>query len=471
MRHGVRNALMTTWKRPGTGESVMNLAALRYDAHWPTQTVQTMVMALDMQGYHAMADRYMEVFRKYQGESTPTMTGVGKHTGYLAAPAMPKGTWGIGGKGGWFIGHGAILWAASAHALLTMDPDFIERWTDPIVKACEFTRDARACTAHEGVKGVMPPGIGTDWEGAGECESFQRTWNDGWMYKGLATAVRLLEKVGHARAAEFRAEADAYRETFQRELRERAATYPAWRAADGKEYNMVPPGLSDHGDYELRWEIYLDCGPLFLVFAGLLDADDPLMEGTRRWFREGPPVSAYPVTDDSYFHMPSLYHEMGTGECEFSWNVFHSLELGDRQHYLEAMYSLAAGSVSRQTFGSAEERGGMRALNLTLQPYTIRLAAIEERGNELHLCRMLPLAWLNTGEETVFNEMPTEFGPVTLKLKLAVNSQRLDVTFTSRFREPPERVLLHVPPLDTLTGVTVNDRPVEWDPDTRTVPL
>lgn len=471
VRHGLRNALMTTWKRPGTGEAVMNLAALRYDAHWPTQTVQTMIMVLDMLGHHDLADRYMEVFRRHQGTATPTMTGMGRHPGYLAAPVMPPGSWGIGGKGSWFLGHGAIQWAAAKHALLTMDKDFIDRWTEPVVKACEFTRDARACRDHEGVKGIMPPGIGTDWEGAGECAPFQRTWNDGWMYKGLATAARFLASIGHPRAGEFGSEARDYRQTFQRELRARAATYPSWQASDGKTYHMVPPGMSKHGDYELRWEIYLDCGPLFLVFAELLDAEDPLMEGTRRWFREGPPVSAYPITEDSYHHMPALIHEMGTGECEFSWNAFHSLELGDRRHYLEAMYSLAAGSVSRQTFGACEERGGMRGLNLTLQVYTVRLAVIEERGEELHLCRMLPLAWLHAGDTTAFEDMPTEFGPVTLRLTLADQGQRLEVLFEPRFRRPPARVVLHVPPLDTLTKVTVNGNSVDWESSSRRVLL
>ena len=39
-----------------------------------------------------------------------------------------------------------------------------------------------------------------------------------------------------------------------------------------------------------------------------------------------------------------------TDEPCYSWNVFHAHRLGDRAKYLEGMYSVLAGGVSKQTF-------------------------------------------------------------------------------------------------------------------------
>lgn len=462
VRFGARNAMLCTWRHPRTGDEVLNLACLRYQAGWPAQSVQVSYMTWDLFGYHELADRYLEVYRRYQGgDFVPPADGLKPHPGYLYPPKMPKGDWSIG-TDGWFHHHGAIMWAAAAHGLLAADQDFIGRWTGPLVKACEFVRDARRCANHRGVKGLMPPAVGTDWEAAGSCPRLQRLWIDGWMYKGLLTTIRLLQKIGHPRAAEFAAEAADYKAVFVKALRTRAKEYPKWKSADGRTWQFVPPAMSFDEPFECRWEIYLDCGPLFLVFAELMEADDPWMEGTRRWFREGPWWS-YPMNVDSYFHAPVLHHEMGTGEAAFSWNIMHSLKLNDRRRYLEGMYSLAAGSLSRQSFWSVEERHNMRGLNLNLQCYALRLAVIEEENDTLHLMKMMPLAWLSPEREVIFDKMPTEFGPVSLRAGLSRDRQTLKVQFKPQFREAPRRTLLHIPPVPGLKKIVSNGQPLKWN--------
>ena len=47
------------------------------------------------------------------------------------------------------------------HALVTDDADFIARWIDPVLRACDFIRTARRETNHEGVPGVLPPATWT----------------------------------------------------------------------------------------------------------------------------------------------------------------------------------------------------------------------------------------------------------------------------------------------------------------------
>ena len=50
---------------------------------------------------------------------------------------------------------------------------------------------------------------------------------------------------------------------------------PEWTDADGRRHRFVPTALPSGGD--VKFPFYLDTGPLFLVYGGLMDADDELM--------------------------------------------------------------------------------------------------------------------------------------------------------------------------------------------------
>ncbi len=71
----------------------------------------------------------------------------------------------------------------------------------------------------------------------------------------------------------------------------------------------------------------------------------------------------------------------------------------------------------------------------------------------------MPDSWART----IFETMPTQFGPVSLRFRLRDRSRTLDVAFEPRFRNAPSRVMLHIPPLAGLQRVVVNgeSRPVQ----------
>jgi hypothetical protein len=127
------------------------------------------------------------------------------------------------------------------------------------------------------------------------------------------------------------------------------------------------------------------------------------------------------------------------------------------------MYSLLAGGLSRQTFISCETRGGITE-NVFTNPLAVdlvRLAVVDDEvePDALHLLRLAPLAWFTDKEETRFENMPTDFGPVTLKWQLEGAGKTLRVDYAPRFRVTPKSVILHVPPLRGLTQVTINGQP------------
>jgi hypothetical protein len=442
-RHSPKFAEVIAERHPQTGQYSLLSGSWNYEVLWATPTSMNITMILDGLGHHAAADKYLEIFRQEQGTIVPPGGAYKKHPGYLATPRILTSI-------DWLSDHGAVLYAAARHGLVTGDKDFIDRWTDPIVKACEFIRDSRDITEHDGVRGLLPAAVATD---SGVKE--QAVWNDGWNYKGLITSVRLLQRIGHPQAEEFAREADDYRQTFMRAMRDAIGRMPQWKDATGKPVRYVPTALPSGGD--LKHPFYLDTGPLFLVYAGLMEADDELMRLALRYFREGPNVRSYDLA--GAWHQPvSLRHELSSCEPCYSWNVFHAWQTADRARFSEGFYSLLTGSVSRQTSIGCEHRGGISGtlFSLPLPLELARLSVIDDQvePGSLHLLRLVPLAWLTAERETVFDNIPTEFGPVSVRFRLADKDRRLDVIFQPRFRLKPTHVRLHVPPLDGLREVT-----------------
>jgi hypothetical protein len=192
-----------------------------------------------------------------------------------------------------------------------------------------------------------------------------------------------------------------------------------------------------------------------------MDADDPIMQDLLYYFRNGPNKKMWPTP---YYALdpPWLHHEISTCEPCYSWNVFYSWKLDDRKHFLEGMYSLYAGALSPNTYISCEHRDGIQG-NLFATPlafYLTRLAVIDDqiKDNELHLMRICPLAWITSSEETVFDNMPTEFGPISLEFRKSKDGKTLEVKFKSDWRYKPDKVVLHIPPVPGLKTIQLNGR-------------
>jgi hypothetical protein len=240
---------------------------------------------------------------------------------------------------------------------------------------------------------------------------------------------------------------------------------PKWKDNAGEARTLVPMSLtSDDSDgYSAQHPFYLDTGPMFGVWAGVLPADDPLMIDSVAFFREGPHTRGEKRDERfDWKNAAMLVHEMSNAEPCYSWNVFHTHQLGDRQRYLECMYSLFTGALSTQTNISCETRGGIteNVFSSTLAVDLARLAVVDDEieTGKLHLMRLTPLAWISSDEETVFENMPTDFGPVNLKWQLIDGGQTLRVSYQPRFRRTPAAVTLHIPPVAGLKYIVTNGK-------------
>jgi len=425
-----------------------------YDNLWSTPTSMTSHMFLSLLGYHESVGRHLELFRKNQGTVKPPGPAYDQHPGYYSTPKTLTAF-------DWLTDHGAILLQASTHALLSKDSAFIANWTESIVKACDFIKDMSAKTDFEGVKGLLPPAVATD-----ELIPVQAIWNIAWNYKGLRAAVELLQFIGHPRAAEFDAFSKKFKETFVIEYRKLVELGETWTDSSGNKLPKPPTNLSlkPMPHHPFTDAFYLDTGPLVLVWAGLMDADDPIMRSVLDYFRHGPNRDFY-GTRFNPLCRPFLNREISTCEPVYSWNVFHSWQLKDRKHFLEGLYSLLAGAMSQQTFISCEHRHGIQGtLFATPLAFTMaRLSMIDDEieSNAIHLLRICPQAWISSKEETVFENMPTKYGVVDLRVKKSADGETLFITFKGNWTSEPGFVKLHIPS-DTFKRIVVNNK--AYDP-------
>lgn len=454
--NNVRIARMLTTTVPSTKQQSLLSGAMHYSYLWVTPTSMTKYMLLDPMGWHDDVDKYMEIYRLDQGRTKAPGPDFPMHPGYFGPPEP------LDSGNHWLSDHGSVLYTVSRHALLTGDEKFIAKWLDPILKACDFIKTSRQLprTGPFAPPGVMPPAESTD-----VSRPIQALTSDGFSYKALVTAARLLRVINHPRAAEFETDAADYREQIRKALASKAARQPKWTDADGQSRPIVPMTLTTDDTDGLGNDhpFYLDAGPTFAVYAGIIPADDPLMRDAVDFLRQR-------LGSDTHWNSPPrLIHEMSSAEPCYSWSIYHSHQLGDRQRFLEGMYSIFTGALSRQTNISCETRGGIteNVFASTLAVDLARLAVIDDmlEPDKLHLMRLTPLAWLSCPEQTRFENMPTEFGPVTIKWNLSPDGSKLNVEYGAKFRREPKAVLLHAPPAQGLKTLTINGKDHPADPD------
>ncbi|SEE39358.1 hypothetical protein [Jiangella alba] len=449
-RRSVQLAEIIAEKSPDSGQFTFLTGSFGYDLLWSTPTSMVSHMFLDLLGRHEVVDRHTDLFRAVQGVRQPPGAAYRNFSadGFFATPLSLQSF-------DWLGDHGAILEGAARHALLSHDEAFLERWLDPIIAGCDFIKRACEYTDHDGVPGLMPAAASND-TGVEQ----QSIWIQVWNYKALASSVRLLRRIGHPRADEFGAVADRFRTAFGDALRAAAAEAPTWTDPDGEEHPVLPTKFSGPASPWPFLEAF-DTGALTAVWAGLLPADDPLMRSYVEFFRVGPNTRVFDPHHHTALDRVVLDHEQSSGEPCYSWNLFHTWQLGDRDRFLEGMYGLISGAVSPDTYIASEHRNAMYG-SLFVQPlitWTARHAVIDDSlvDDEIHLLRLCPLAWVSADHETTFERMPTLHGPVSLRFRLSEDGKSLTVGYDGDWADRgPRRTLLHPPALPGLKWVLVN---------------
>ncbi len=448
LRRNIQFAEIVAELNPENGEYSFLSGAYGYDALWSTPTSMISHMFLDLLGYHDVVERHIELYKKNQGTVKPPGDTYELDPGYFSSPKSLTSI-------DWLGDHGAIMEILSRHALLTGDQDFINHWLEPIIKACEFIQKNAARSNHPGAKGIMPPAIATD-----SLVSVQAIWTQAWSYKGLDTSVKLLKKLQHPRAAEFEKVVTDFKTAFNVAFEEKIKDQPTWKDPQGQEHPILPDFLLAPPERHIYDDAFLlDTGPLVLPWSGLFNAADPRMVSFGDYFRVGPPVKLWGPRSSS-ISRAILMHEISSCEPCYSWNIVNSWLTGDREKFLEGMYALFTGAISPQTYINCEHRNNMYGTVFVapLMTWCMRQAVVDDQLEEgkLHLLRMCPTSWVTSAEDTVFENMPTEYGPVSMRWRLSPDGKTLELTFSPKWRNAPAEVVLHTPPVPGLQVITVN---------------
>jgi hypothetical protein len=89
----------------------------------------------------------------------------------------------------------------------------------------------------------------------------------------------------------------------------------------------------------------------------------------------------------------------------------------------------------------------------------VRHLIVMERNNDLHLFEGIPTSWTKPGMEIKLDDVLTDFGPLTLKLKISDDGKwaTLEMNLNTINRRPPQRTILH------LDGIAGNPAVMELD--------
>jgi hypothetical protein len=274
---------------------------------------------------------------------------------------------------------------------------------------------------------------------------------DFWNRRGLlctADAARILGKT--ADAEELSKEAELYRQAIE----------AAWKRTGLKHF---PPSWEKDGTHwgntETLWPT-----PLFAAddkrvaalgnfvrheFAG------GYVEGTIHWVGMDEPV-IHPYMG-AYTTMADMIRGNDQQVVEdFYWYLLHST----------AAHAFPEGIFHQRRYAWSETIPHVTgACNYAI---LLRHMLVHEQGDELHLLSAVPDWWLGAGQQIRIAGLPTHFGEMSLTIRGNVDG--VEATLTRPARQPPSKIVLHLPSNRPLTrqpdGVAVVTRPpqsVRWD--------
>ena len=350
-----------------------------------------------------------------------------------------------------FDANGQALWTLWQYARINADSAWLETAYPQMRKSADWIMQARRLAPPDSpFAGVLPnaPADGEFlWDGNHHIPGY-----DFWNLRGLlctADAARTLGKTEEA--DKLMQEAAEYRNAIDRAWKQTGLAHfpPSWEK-EGTHW----------GNTETLWPT-----PIF-------SANDPrvaalmeevrmrhlggFIEGTIQWTGGDYKNAIHPYMS-AYTTMASLVRgEHEKVAEEFYWYLLHST----------ATHAFPEGIFYQRRFAWSNTIPHVTgASNYAL---LLRHMLVHEQGDELHILKAVPDWWLEDGKEIIVERAPTHFGEVTLRVQGTDQGVRVDLTPPRR--NPPKRIVLHLPesrPVEgTLEGVDVVTRPnqsTRWD--------
>jgi hypothetical protein len=361
--------------------------------------------------------------------------------------------------------NGQAEWALWQYGRITGDRAFLEKAYPQMLRAIRWTMKARRQAKPDSpFAGLLPPEF-ADGEYLRGRIRHHIVGYDLWSLRGIlctADTARLLGK--DADAKELLAEAADYRKAIDAACKRTGLDYfpPSWEK-DGTFW----------GNTETLWptELFAVDDPRVVgtIRAARKTLGGGFVEGTIRWIglsedTAHPNLSLLEDTLHPYLSMYTTMASLARGEDEqvvedFYWYLLHST----------ATHAFPEGVFYKRRFAWMDDcetiPHGTGASNCAI---LLRHLLVHEQGDELHLLPAVPDWWLSDGQVIRIENAPTHFGPLSLVVRGTAGG--VEVKLTKPTRNPPKRIVLHLPksrPLvGSLPGVDVVSRPDQknrWD--------
>lgn len=352
-----------------------------------------------------------------------------------------------------YDGWGETLWAYGQHYRMTHDRAFAEKVFPSIIRAVAWLKQARAADPLH----LMPASNVHDNEDvAGHITGYNFLALDG-LHEAILMA-RSLGKTQHE--ADFQKEYDDYRATFLKRLDEVTA----------KTGGYIPPALDGQKGGQ-------DWGNLLGTYPEhVLPPHDPLitatLKATQAKYKEG--IMTY--GDGHYLH-----HYLTIK------NTLTEVIRGDQDQAVHELYALLLHTSSTQAgFEYAIRPWGDRNFEGNLSPHgwfaaeyrtLVRNMFVREDGKDLHLLSVLSPDWIGAEKPIAAENVPTDFGKVSLKLDQPSNTAAV-LHIDSTWVDAPQSLVIHLPWFMKVASVSadgksmpVTGRAVTVPPGTHTVQI
>jgi len=352
---------------------------------------------------------------------------------YLLSFQKPDGGFEL--IGGHFKETGIVLWAVTRHARLTNDTQWLADVWPKLERGFAYIQGMRQRAATD----PNAPNyrlIAAGFSDGGLAGPHLEYTNVYWNLVGMKAAVDAARWLGKTEQAEqWQKEYDDFMATFRK----------------AAERDMVSDA---HGNrclpISMKWDKKAPVqkaqwGFMHAVFPGKLFAPgDPLVAGNMAMLRA---VESQDLVLDTGW--------LGQG----IWSYFGSfyghawLWLGDRDKAVRTYYAFANHASPLLVWREEQMPVGKGTGEVGDMPHNwasaefIRLTRhllLLERGAELHVFEGLPAEWAKPGMVTRVTKAPTDFGPVSLELRVAADGAKAHLAFESGKENPPRKIVVHL---------------------------
>jgi len=289
----------------------------RYDGVWPVETMEW-ISALAHLGLHRWSARALEFFRGQQAVD-------GENAGKFEGINSPH----------WQNETGGVLYALGNHLSFSRDSKALASWRDAILAAVDYLERERNKTRGDESAlgyGLMPPGIGHDWQYEGQYWCF----SDSLIFMGLSAVARAFDELGDPASQQLADIVSDYRACLERTLARVVAGQDA-------RVDVYIPNVLGISELYPPFGPYCCDGPSNLVRAGIIDANSPLFERLelywrkRGWMQNGltAPMTECLMTQ-GYFADPWAGYTWYVSMSDFQW--YHAwLARGERDKAAETL--------------------------------------------------------------------------------------------------------------------------------------